>query len=96
MTIDYKYNGEIFAVSKPDNCTMKVSRNGLTAEISVSESTSKFQVVVEGASLGPKIRDDAQSAVDAACYLILSNQLPKRPKKELCAELDRFFEQISQ
>ena len=48
MTIDHEYQGEKFTVSKPENCVMKVSANGLTAKVSIHEATNQYRESLDG------------------------------------------------
>ena len=67
MTKEYVYQGETFEVSKPDNCAMKVTKDGCSAFISVEKN--KYRIVVEGGPSGSSRTE--KSALNTACLWIL-------------------------
>lgn len=90
MTKEYLYKGEKFAVSKPDDCEMTVSKDGCTATISISEKSGKFRVSVDDGIVAETSADE-NSALNAACRRI-SSKLSASSKEELCSRLDSLYE----
>ena len=90
-TQTYKYQGEEFAITKPEACGMKISRGEYTAIILIHPATNQFRESLDGwgsdhASL--------QQALDAACRRILEKA--GRPTKEqLCSEMDEFYSSLN-
>ena len=87
MTQEYEYEGEKFTVSKPDDCEMTVSGNGITAKISVNQTTRQYGVGLDGIG---SLHDDPTSALNQACRRIL-DKAKRQTAKELCAGMDDFY-----
>ena len=91
MSKEYTYQGETFAVSKPNNCTMTVSAKGLTAKLSIHPVTKQYFVELGGFRMR---KDSLQAALDIACKQLLADST--RPSaKELCADMDGFYEALT-
>ena len=92
MAKDYEYKDEKFIVDKPDECTMKVSKDGLSANVSANKSRSVFNVGFEG--IGWTFRyDEEDKALRFACEQILS-RLSAPSDEELCSRLEKLYDQI--
>ena len=90
MTKEYIYKGEKFSVSKPDDCEMKVTKNGCTATISIAEQSGKFRVSAHDGIIAETAPTE-NAALDAACRRITS-KLAASSKEELCSRLDSLYE----
>ena len=87
----YKYQGEEFAITKPEACAMEVSREGHTAIISIHSATNQFRESLDGwGSDHPSL----QLALDAACRRILE-KLVRPTKEQLCSEMDEFYSSLN-
>ena len=89
--LTYKYQGEEFIITKPDTCTMKVTKGQYTAVISIHTATNRFRESLDGWGTD---QDTLQGALDNACRRILK-KLARPSAKELCSELDKFYEKLS-
>ena len=86
-TQTYKYQGEEFAITKPEACAMKVSKGEYTAIISIHSATNQFREDLDGwGSDHPSL----QQALDAACRRILK-KAGSPTKEQLCSEMDEFY-----
>ena len=86
----YKYQGEEFVVTKPEACSMEVSRDNYKAVISIHTATNQFRESLDGWGID---HPSLQRALDAACRRILDKAA--RPSKEqLCSEMDAFYESL--
>ena len=92
MTTEYIYEGEKFTVSKPEDCTMKVSKDGCTAVISVAEQSGKYRVSADDGIIA-STADNEESALRKACSRILG-KLRGSTKEELCSQLDDLYDKI--
>ena len=91
MTKEYVYKSEKFAVNKPDDCTMKVSGKGLTAEISIHTATNMYRESLDGWGSDHK---SLNAALDSACRRIL-DKAARPSDKALCAGMDEFYGSLS-
>ena len=90
MTTEYVYNGEKFIVSKPEDCTMKVTKDGCTAVISVGKTPGKYHVASQdGSTTG--LGNDVESALSTACFIIQQKLARIPTKDELCSGLDTCY-----
>ena len=90
-TEKYKYQGEEFTITKPEACSMKVSRGEYTAIVSIHSATNQFRDSLDGwGSDHPSL----PQALDAACRRILEKSA--RPsKQQLCSEMDEFYASLN-
>ena len=93
MTIAHEYRGEKFIVSKPEDCTMKVTKDGCTATISVQERSGEFRVDINDGQIA-HASEREEDALQVACNRILK-KLRASPKDELCSRLDGLYDNIS-
>lgn len=91
--MEYEYNGEKFIVSKPEQCTMKVTKDDCTATISVSDRSHKFRVDIDDGQIANAF-DDEEQALRHACSRI-SMKLRAAPKDILCARLDNLYDRVT-
>ena len=90
-TQPYKYQEEEFVITKPESCTMKVSRGEDTAIISIHSATNQYRESLDGWGAD---HPSLQQALDAACVRILKKAA--RPTKEqLCSEMDDFYSSLN-
>ena len=86
----YKYQGEEFVVTKPEACSMEVSRDNYKAVISKHTATNQFREPLDGWGID---HPSLHRALDAACRRILDKAA--RPSEEqLCSEMDAFYESL--
>ena len=92
MAKEYKYKDVEFIVEKPDDCTMKVSRDGLSANVSVNKNRRVYSVGFQG--IGWTFpADQENNALQFACDQILS-RLSAPSDEELCDRLENLYEKI--
>ena len=96
MIQEYMFEGEKFVVSKPDDCEMKVTKDGVEATILGNEDAGGYNATVRhGRGTTSSGASDAKGALDAACRIILKTLDPKPTKQELCDGLDALYDKIS-
>ena len=96
VTREYVYQGEKFVVSKPDDCEMKVAKDGVEATISTNETVGGYAATVQHGNVTTSTgANDAAGALDGACRIILETLDPKPTKKELCDGLDGLYDKIN-
>ena len=90
MAKDYEYKGEKFTISKPDNCSMNVSKDGFTAELTIHQATNKYRESLDGWGMD---HDTLKSALDSACRRILEKSAQPSPE-ELCKGMGEFYDDL--
>ena len=93
METKYPYKGKEFIVSKPEDCTMKVSLNGYTVVIALREQLEKYSIAFEGENV-LAYDDNAHKAFTYACDELLRKLTPLSTKDKLCLELDTLYDKI--
>ena len=88
MAKDYEYKGEKFTISKPDSCTMKVSKDGFTANLTIHQATNKYRENLDGWG---NDHNTLKSALDRACRRILE-KAAQPPPDALCKGMDEFYD----
>ena len=91
---DERYGEQEFTVSKPDDCLMKVTKDGCSAIISVREISQNFLVKFSSGEGSGKEARDADNALDIACKMILGKLKPKPVMDELCSQLEDLYNKI--
>ena len=86
----YKYQGEEFVITKPEACSMKVTKGRYTAVITIHAATNRFRESLDG--WGTDL-DSLEGALDRACQRILDKEARPR-KEELCSEMERFYKSL--
>ena len=86
----YKYKGEEFVITKPEACSLKVTKGRFTAAVSIHTATNLFRGTLDGWGTN---HTSLQAALDAACRRILE-QSARPPKEQLCSEMEKFYESL--
>ena len=84
----YKYKGEEFVITKPQACSLKVTKGRVTATVSIHSQTNLFRGALDGWGSN---HTSLQAALDAACGRILE-QSARPSKEQLCSEMEKFYE----
>ena len=90
MAKDYEYRGEKFTISKPDNCTMTVSKDGFTAKLTIHQATNNYRESLDGWG---EDHNTLERALDSACRRILDKSARPSPD-DLCKSMDNFFDKL--
>ena len=90
MSKDYEYRGEKFTISKPDSCTMTVSRDGFTAKLTIHQATNRYREELDGWGTN---QDSLKNALDSACQRILDKAGQPSPDA-LCKGMDEFYDNL--
>lgn len=93
MTTEYEYHGQKFVVSKPDDCTMKVTKDGCTAVISVEEAGGRYKAALEDGTWSSPFGDE-RTALYRSCHRILEKLNGPPTKKELCDRLVSLYSEL--
>ena len=94
MTTKYEYQNEIFIVSKPEDCTMKVSKDGYSVVITLGEHPGRYHIAFNDGQVVGDL-EDANESLRVACQQILKKLAPVPTKDELCSGLDMLYGEIS-
>lgn len=86
----YKYQGEEFVITKPEACSMKVTKGRYTAVITIHAATNRFRESLDGWGTD---QDSLERALNRACQRILDKET-RPPKEELCSEMERFYKSL--
>ena len=92
MSKPYKYKGEEFLVTKPEACVMNVTKGEYTAVVSIHAQTNTFRGDLDGWGSNHSSLPDA---LNAACDRILEKLAQPTPE-QLCSEMDKFHESLSE
>ena len=92
MTEEYDYKDEKFAVSKPDDCEMKVSKDGCIATITALES-GEFKVDVDDGSPWQCVQSPGY-ALEIACVRILKKLRDSTKQEKARSQLNDLYERI--
>lgn len=90
MTKDYKFQGETFQVSKPDDCRMTVSGLGLTGNIYIHTQTNQYREDLDGWGLD---HQTLNAALDSVCRRIIDKAARPTPD-DLCKGMDDFYDKL--
>ena len=86
----HRYKGKKFTISKPDSCTMKVSKDGFTAKLTIHQATKMYRESLDGWGSD---HNTLKSALHSACQRILE-KAAQPPPDALCKGMDQFYHDL--